>query len=173
MLDCDNAFWRFSLAVYAQPGVGAECLALQGALDIDVNVLLFCAWLGAERKLVLGDEALAAIDAGVLGWHESVVRPLRAVRQTMKPMPEMADEAVKALRKEVAAVELRAEQIEQARLFEMADTVAHGATVEVGDAVEANVAAFLRRHAKGAESPSPPRLLIAAAAAYRPDPQRL
>lgn len=169
MLDCDNAFWRFSLAVYAQPGVGAECLALQETLDIDVNVLLFCAWLGAERKLVLNDEALAAIDAGVLGWHGSVVRPLRAVRQTMKPMPEMADEAVKALRKEVAAVELRAEQIEQARLFEMADTIAHGATVEVGDAVEANVAGFLRRHAKS-ESPSPPRLLIAAATAYRPHP---
>lgn len=170
MLDCDNPFWRFSLAVYAQPGVAAECLALQETLNIDVNVLLFCAWIGAERNRVLDDQALAAIEADVRRWHGTVVQPLRAVRQTMKAMPDLADEAAKALRKEVAAVELRAEQIEQAKLFEMAGAVTHGATVEVGDAVEANVAGFLRRHAKGAESPSPPRLLIAAATAYRPDP---
>lgn len=164
MLDCDNPFWRFSLAVYAQPGVADECLALQGELDIDVNVLLFCAWFGAERKLVLGDEAFAAIDACVQDWHESVVRPLRAVRQTMKAMPDMADDTVKALRKDIAAAELRAEQIEQAKLFEIADAIAQAARAG-GDAVAANIAAFLRRYAKGGESPPLPHRLIAAAKA--------
>lgn len=163
MLNCDNPFWRFSLAVYAQPGVADECLALQGALEIDVNGLLFCAWLGAERKLALDDKALTAIDACVQRWHGSVVRPLRAVRQTMKPMPDMADDAVKALRKEIAAVELRAEQIEQAKLFEIADVITKDANAATEDAVAANVTAFLRCHAKGAESPSPPHRLIAAA----------
>jgi len=173
VLNYDNPFWRFSVAVYAQPGVADECLALQGALGIDVNVLLFCAWIAAERNLVLDDKALAAIEACARPWHASVVRPLRAMRQTIKPMPDMADEAVKALRKEVAALELRAEQIEQAKLFEVAGAIAQGANAATEDAVAANVAAFLRCHAKGAENPLLHRL-IAAANAYRaaPNPQK-
>lgn len=160
--NCDNPFWRFSLAIYVQPGVADECLALQNALSIDVNVLLFCAWFGAERKLALDDEALAAIEACAQRWHESVVRPLRAVRQTIKPMPDMADDAVKALRKDIAAAELRAEQIEQAKLFEIADTIAQGVNTVTEGAVAANVTAFLRRQAMGVKSPSPHRLIAAA-----------
>jgi uncharacterized protein (TIGR02444 family) len=48
-LDLDNVFWRFSLAVYASDGVARECLALQEALKADVNLLLFCAWMGARN----------------------------------------------------------------------------------------------------------------------------
>lgn len=170
MLNCDNPFWRFSLAIYAQPGVADECLALQSALQVDVNVLLFCAWLGVERHCVLDDKALATIEANAQPWHASVVQPLRALRQTMKPMPDMADDAVKALRKDVAALELRAEQIEQAKLFEIADTIPQGAKAASEDAVAANVTIFLHRHGKGAESRSMPDRLMAAARAYRPGP---
>ena len=60
---------------------------MQDALNIDVNALLFCAWLGAEKKLALNEANLTAIGAEVKRWHQNVVRPLRAVRQTMKPMP--------------------------------------------------------------------------------------
>ena len=81
---CDSPFWKFSLAVYAAPGVAAECLALQSELNIDVNSLLFCAWLGAAKTILLGDRNLAAIDASVRQWHETVVRPLRAVRQKIR-----------------------------------------------------------------------------------------
>ena len=62
----DNAFWKFSLAVYATPGVAGECLAVQESLGVDVNVLLFCAWLAAARKVALtpGDiEGLVASGA--------------------------------------------------------------------------------------------------------------
>lgn len=52
-LELDNAFWRFSLVVYAQPDVAPECIALQEAAGNDVNILLFSAWLGAEREAVL------------------------------------------------------------------------------------------------------------------------
>jgi uncharacterized protein (TIGR02444 family) len=50
VLECDNPFWNFSLAVYAAPDVAAECLALQSALNIDANSLLFCAWLGRAKQ---------------------------------------------------------------------------------------------------------------------------
>ncbi len=168
MLRCDNPFWKFSLAVYAQPGVAAECLALQSALNIDVNVLLFCAWLGAERNIALDDLALATIEGQVRRWHETVVRPLRAVRQTMKSVPEMADDTVKELRKEIAAAELRAEQVEQALLFNLAPSLLGGAgkQAEAATAVPANVALFVQRNATAGSEIPPAPLLIAAAIGY-------
>ena len=39
-LQYDNEFWRFSLAVYKPPDVAAECLALQEAVGLDVNLYL-------------------------------------------------------------------------------------------------------------------------------------
>jgi uncharacterized protein (TIGR02444 family) len=50
MLQCDNPFWRFSLAVYAAPGVAPEFLALQDMRAIAINLLLFGAWLGNAAR---------------------------------------------------------------------------------------------------------------------------
>ncbi len=172
MLDCDNSFWRFSLAVYAEPNVAAECLALQTSLNINVNALLFCAWLGSERQTRLTDENLAAIDACVRRWHSTVVEPLRAVRQAMKPMPEMAETAVQLLRADIAKLELRAEQIEQALLFDLTAGIGQGAAaLSAADAIRTNVTALLQRsiaHAGLVAAPQPKAdQLIAAATAYR------
>lgn len=117
--DRDNAFWRFSLAVYAAPGVADECLALQESHDIDVNVLLFCAWLACARKIALTVEDIVGIGAVVGPWHEGAVKPLRNVRRNMKIVP---DADVAALRTRVKAAELDAEQYEQAMLFAYAET---------------------------------------------------
>jgi len=169
VLRCDNPFWKFSLAVYARGGVAPECLALQEALGIDVNVLLFCAWVGAEKKLILNEKNFAAIDASIRRWHQTVVRPLRAVRQAMKPMPEMADDVVKDLRKDIAAVELKAEQIEQALLFEETDALSAGATTadDAETAIRANITAFVQRNATDATATPATPSLIAAAIGYR------
>jgi uncharacterized protein (TIGR02444 family) len=117
LLQTDNPFWRFSLAVYAAPGVAAECLALQRALNIDVNMLLFCAWFGARRTLLTAED-IDGFESTVRPWHQSVVRALRAARDAIKPMPEIAEDDVKALREQILAVELQSEQIEQALLFQ-------------------------------------------------------
>jgi uncharacterized protein (TIGR02444 family) len=95
VLQCDNPFWSFSLAVYAAPGVAAECLALQDTSGVDVNVLLFCAWLGATRRSVLTLEDFAAIEAAVEPWRDTVIRPMRVFAaasrhcriQRMTPLP--------------------------------------------------------------------------------------
>jgi uncharacterized protein (TIGR02444 family) len=166
MLDDDNAFWRFSAAVYAEPGVAPECLALQEALGVDVNVLLFCAWAGTQNRL-LTDTHIAAIVARVTSWHERVVRPLRAARQSIKMMPEMEIGEVALFRKNVAALELRAEQIEQALLFAAVDDLFQDASEAAAvNAVRANVAGYLRAKAAGAAHPAADRL-IAAAVSYR------
>ena len=168
VIACENPFWTFSLAVYAAPGVADECLELQTTLNIDVNVLLFCAWLGAERKIALSEDDFTAIDACVEQWHETVVRPLRSVRQSMKLHPAISNQDVIDLRKQVAALELRAEQIEQAQLFEMADEIARDHETSL-DAIVSNVSSYLRRHGDAADNITVPKRMIAAAAQWRRD----
>ena len=114
----DNALWKFSLAVYAAPGVADECLAVQESHGVDVNVLLFCVWLAVARKVALTPQDIDAIGAQVGVWHDSAVRPLRGVRRYMKNVPG-GDAAV--LRTRVKGAELEAEQIEQAMLFAYAE----------------------------------------------------
>src|SRR5471030_292758 len=44
-----HPFWNFSLEIYAAEGVSGACLDLQERRGCDVNILLFCCWLG-DRK---------------------------------------------------------------------------------------------------------------------------
>ena len=112
-LQYDNEFWRFSLAVYAEAGVAQECLALQEALGLDVNVLLFCAWCGT-RAIALSRAEIGAALGAASDWHENVVRPLRGVRQHIKTLHR---DDFEKFRTKVKGIELEAEQIEQAILF--------------------------------------------------------
>jgi|SRR6185437_619314 len=112
-LELDNPFWRFSLAVYAADGVEDECLALQQELNIDVNLLLFSVWVGAERGINITQDDIRSADATVESWRKRVVRPLREVRQALKKTRADRDD----FRRKVKAIELEAEQIEQAKLY--------------------------------------------------------
>jgi uncharacterized protein (TIGR02444 family) len=112
-LQYDNDFWRFSLAVYGQDGVTEQCLALQEAVGVDINLLLFCAWTGA-RSFVLSREDIEAASNSVAAWQGHVVRPLRNVRQHIKTLE---DNELESLRARVKSLEIEAEQIEQAILF--------------------------------------------------------
>lgn len=144
MLQLENPFWTFSLDVYARAGVAEECLGLQARHGIDVNALLFCAWAG--RKALLGERQVAGIVARVEAWQQRTVLPLRTVRQALKEMVAIG-EPVTTLRKDVAAAELKAEQIEQAMLFADAAALLEGAgAARAAEAVPANLACFLSHH---------------------------
>ena len=117
----DSPFWSFSLKVYGAPGVAAACLELQERLGLDVNLLLFAAYLGAAEGVTLQADDVAAA-AGVVGvWHAETVRALRAVRSALKPASGDPQNALRgptaALRNQVKAAELEAERIEQAMLW--------------------------------------------------------
>lgn len=146
MLQLENPFWTFSLDVYARAGVAEECLGLQARHGIDVNALLFCAWAGAGRRALLSERQVAGIVARVEAWQQRTVLPLRTVRQTLKEMLAIG-EPVTTLRKDVAAAELKAEQIEQAMLFADAAALLEGAgAARAAEAVPANLACFLSHH---------------------------
>jgi len=135
-LNYDNEFWRFSLAVYGQAEVAKECLALQDALGVDVNILLFCAWLGTHSVALQREDIEAALRA-VAAWQDDIVRPLRAVRQRTKALS--VDEHFRAGIKDA---EIKAEQIEQAMLFAVAQQLQGRRSIE-GDAIASNVRRYI------------------------------
>lgn len=155
-LQLDNAFWRFSLSVYGQADVAEECLALQEATGLDVNVLLFCAWIGTQGAGLSGKD-IAAAAATIEAWRHNVVRPLRGVRQRMKGLYR---DQFAQLRERVKALELEAEQIEQAILFADAKKIqGTDAGADRRKAISENVDQYLRTVSASA---SAPRLIAAA-----------
>ena len=89
------------------------CLHLQNRHDLDVNLVLFAAFVGAERGQSLTASNLKAARARVDAWHREVVRPLRAVRKRLKTGPPPAPDGITAhLRRWIQQVEIEAELIE-------------------------------------------------------------
>jgi uncharacterized protein (TIGR02444 family) len=159
-LQYDNEFWRFSLAIYKPPEVAAECLALQEAVGLDVNLLLFCAWLGT-RTIILSRSDIEAASRVVALWHNGVVRPLRGVRRHIKTQ---YGDALESLRSRVKDDELHAEQIEQAMLFASAQGIqGSSGSTDRRDAIARNVNAYISMMSGGAPPVPAAPLLIRAA----------
>ena len=113
-----HPFWNFSLEIYAGEGVAEGCLDLQERRGCDVNILLFCCWLGVSGRPTLTADRLRAILKISDVWQAEIVRPLRQVRQLLKDRPwnETLPETVEAARRRVADAELAAEHAEQLKL---------------------------------------------------------
>jgi uncharacterized protein (TIGR02444 family) len=119
--DLETPFWAFSLAVYAADGVAEECLALQERLNLDVNLLLFAAYIGAVEGVRLDRQDVANAHAVVAEWHNEIVRSLRHARQALKAPSTDVDNPLQAanatLRLQAKRAELESEKIEQAMLW--------------------------------------------------------
>ncbi len=111
-----HPFWNFSLEIYSAEGVSGACLDLQERRGCDVNILLFCCWLGASGRPTLTADRLRSILAESDPWQAEVVRPLREVRRRLKDLPQ---EVADATRRRVADAELAAEHAEQLKLVDL------------------------------------------------------
>src|SRR5262249_21580143 len=156
-----SPFWDFSVAVYGADGVEGECLALQDQFGVDVNLLLFCAFIGAVRGIALTADDIASARQEAGEWHKDIVGPLRAARRRLKTIelhdPDAAKAAAK-LRTHVKASELESERIEQALLERWAGARFAGRPRDkVRDTVSGNLQALLSAYGIG-----PERLTIAA-----------
>jgi uncharacterized protein (TIGR02444 family) len=113
MSDAAAEFWRFSLALYARPGVAPACLVLQDEFGRDVNVALYCCWLGASGRGLLSAAALETVDRLAAPWRQQIVETLRAARRAIKAQGDAESAGLYAKAK---AVELEAERMLQHRL---------------------------------------------------------
>jgi uncharacterized protein (TIGR02444 family) len=145
-----DQFWNFSQKIYAAPGVQQECLDLQDNFDVDVNVLLFCAYAGAWWGVSLTDADIHDIESAVSGWRDAVVKPLRAHRQAMKSAIENLNPDVRtsgeAMRSRIKAVELEGERIEQCMLAEWLNRNLKTAATPGAGLIEGNIRSLLRSH---------------------------
>ena len=93
---------EFALRVYAQEAVARACLDAQERYGMDVNLLLFGAWL-AERGVVLSALDAASAEAQCKGWRESVIVPLRRQRRAWAGVADLVSEYEALKRLEVSA----------------------------------------------------------------------
>ncbi|MEZ5573447.1 MAG: TIGR02444 family protein [Halioglobus sp.] len=107
----DNPFWDYSLRTYACDAVAPACISLQDEHGLDVNLLLYGAWLAhTGRRLTI--EHLIAAEEVVADWRTNVIAPLRTLRRRMGAHPSAASVAV-----DLQTLELRAERHQQDMLY--------------------------------------------------------
>jgi uncharacterized protein (TIGR02444 family) len=142
-----EALWRFSLALYARPGVAEALIALQDRAGCDVNLVLFALWRGAARGHRLDGAEFAAAETAIASIGRDIVAPLRQLRRRLKTAPA-AD--LQALRRRLLALELAAERRVQYRLAAAASgSLSDG---DRGAAAEANLALCLGGESGSAEA---------------------
>lgn len=111
--------WDFALALYAEPDVADYCLQMQDEQGMEVNLLLFAAWLGV-RGVALTDKRLEQAIAVGRSWGESVITPLRQARRWIKT--EAVDKAGwQSCREAIKAAELEAEKVALNQLQSLAE----------------------------------------------------
>lgn len=117
-------FWDFSVRTYSQPGVADACLALQDQHGLDVNLLLYCCWVGASRGTIREANLKSVIEFSAT-WSANVVRPLREVRSWMKTTGRQSKYIPSAdcmeVRADVKAAELAAERLQQIGLESLSE----------------------------------------------------
>jgi uncharacterized protein (TIGR02444 family) len=120
-----HPFWDFAIKVYGAQGVSGACLEVQERLGVDVNVLLFCLWVGESGRGALTPNQLAHARDSVGRWHESVVKKMREVRRALKDDTFGAPRALSdELRRGIQAREIDAEHVEQLVLAASVDALA-------------------------------------------------
>jgi uncharacterized protein (TIGR02444 family) len=141
-------FWRFSLNFYRQAGVSDACIALQDDYGIDVNLLLFLLWLASEGRQVSPDEA-KTFDDRVRSWRELTIIPIRDTRRKLKGAATLVEpDKQEAFRNKVKTIELEAEQLQQAALYDFTKSGPLGAPAAPQTAARANIAAYERATGK-------------------------
>ena len=101
------SLWGWTLEAYARPGVPEACLELQDEYGQNTSYLLWAVWAEGADAATLQAAATAGRD-----WDETVLKPIRAVRRTLKARFDAVDDGAReGLREDVKAAELRAERV--------------------------------------------------------------
>lgn len=112
-----GGFRDFALTLYGADGVSRAALGLQERRGVDVNMLLFAAFVGARAQQTLTRSDVEAARDRVGAWQDEVVAPLRAVRRTLKAA---AQPGAAELSARVQEIELAAEFVEIDELARLA-----------------------------------------------------
>jgi len=111
-----EGFWDFSVRTYRTPGVPEACLSLQNDYGADVNMVLYCCWIGAHVG-EFGRELFTEACDFSAQWADQVVVPLRSARTWMKhsgcELETVPTDACMELRETIKSVEFASEKLQQ------------------------------------------------------------
>ncbi len=113
-----EAFWAFSLEVYAKPQVAELCIALQDEYGFDVNLLLLGLWVAEMQRKALDAERICELREAVAQLNDNLVHPLRRARRWAKPSDPVAETPRRKIYGALKQVELEAERLVQAEMVE-------------------------------------------------------
>lgn len=103
----DNPFWRYSLAIYSQPGAADFLLDAQQQYQLDINILLFIGWLAQNNKRFIPHPRL---HTHIFPFNKHTIMRIRDLRIRIKTFNNQKFyDAIKSC-------ELYAEYCEQCRL---------------------------------------------------------
>lgn len=121
-----DAFWEWSLAVYARPGVKEALLRLQDRYHYNVNLILWSVW-AARAGWEMSPEQEIELSEAVEPLSRYGVERLREVRRYLScPKSGFDSVLIAELRQDLLAAELKGEKLVQDRLAHL--------TVEIGGA---------------------------------------
>lgn len=141
ILDNSASLWDFSAQLYARPGVADACLRLQDEHGANVNLVLWCVWLG-HRGLALDAARLRNAQKRIHGWDEHYVAPLRQLRRRMKVEFGVIDADIEPVRQQIKHAELLAEKYVQSLLETLSQPWDDGISIGPSAANE-NVSLYL------------------------------
>jgi len=108
----NSELWNYSTQTWTLPEVELTCLEMQNDYDININILLYCCWVG-DKSLLLNDDDMQTLLDTVQPW-QIIIKPLRDSRKMMQQqliaMPaNMVDQTVA----NISEMELNAEHMTQ------------------------------------------------------------
>jgi uncharacterized protein (TIGR02444 family) len=159
----DAESWAFALKLYAEHGISEACLQLQNEGGVDVMMLLMTTFAAVRRGIVLTPTDIAGMDAACRDWRDRIVRPLRALRTTLKSGPAPApNEQTEKLRSSIKAAELSAERLQNEVLAQwLANLAPQSRAVQRKDIIGALRAVVdFASHSRGGEPSAARRSLL-------------
>ncbi|MFW2403724.1 MAG: TIGR02444 family protein [Gammaproteobacteria bacterium] len=145
----NSPFWDFSLSLYGRPGVADACLFLQDRYGLDVNIILFCVWVGSTGRGPLENNDVDACIRRTRDWRDRVIEPLRQIRRACRDEPLGVPEfLLEVFRPSMHDVELDAEHVEQLILEELAPPAPPRAIADdiMCDHVRQSLVRYAERH---------------------------
>jgi len=111
----NSEFWNYSTQIWTLPQVETICLDLQNNYDANVNMLLYCCWLG-DKNLSFNDDDLQTLLDTIQPW-QIMIKPLRDSRKMMKQhIIAMPTDMIEQTIANISEMELNAEHMSQLSL---------------------------------------------------------
>ncbi|MDH5765093.1 MAG: TIGR02444 family protein [Gammaproteobacteria bacterium] len=111
-----SKFWNYSINTYQLPTIERVCLKLQQLYDADINILLYCCWVG-EKHILLDEKDIEKLIYVGQPWQTNILVHIRNAHHTLNTSNvTLAEDVLEETRKSISEMEINAEHMAQLAL---------------------------------------------------------